>query len=96
MAPAIKARGGINVPLPGEIVSVMLSLAAATILTLFLSETEPMPLCYCTLSGSKRVTDGLFLCCAAQRALAIRSWRRTPYVVWCKWHHNGFTGFAKY
>ncbi|KAM6477751.1 hypothetical protein HDV62DRAFT_401266 [Trichoderma sp. SZMC 28011] len=81
MAPKITSQdAGARVPLPGQIISVMLSLAATTVLTLFLSKAAPwvvpLPL-FC--SDMKELNAVSIL---AQRVLVIKAWNRLPPVVW--------------
>src|SRR3569833_565566 len=71
-------------PLGGTIISIMLSLSSITILSIFLSgfpisaqDCFPYTTAPCSHST------------AAQRFLAIKVWRRLPYVVWRKRHPRG-------
>jgi hypothetical protein len=85
MAPKITSQdAGARVPLPGQIISVMLSLAATTVLTLFLSETAHgvLPLQLSCSNGKKLNAVST----SAQRVLVIKAWNRLPPVVWCKLH----------
>jgi hypothetical protein len=67
-----------GVPLGGQVMSVIVTLAALTVLTLFLSKLFPTPL------EDTRGTRTTYSSDTAQRSLAVRTWRRLPYVVWCE------------
>ncbi|KAL6867975.1 hypothetical protein J3F83DRAFT_85175 [Trichoderma novae-zelandiae] len=66
---------GARVPLPGQIISVMLSMVATTVLTLFLSEAAHR---LCLACWEKLKAVGI----SAQRVLVIKAWKRLPPVVW--------------
>ena len=70
-------RGVANtgVPLAGQVMSVIISLATVHVLTLFLGKSHSH-----YFSGKH---DCLLTEDAAQRSLAIRAWSRLPFVVWC-------------
>lgn len=65
------------VPVPGQVISVVLSFAAITVLSIFLS----MPLSACSPLPSFFLTTEIL----AQRFLVIRAWTRLPFVVWREW-----------
>lgn len=67
------------VPIPGQVISVILSFAAITVLTMFMSTSRPAAV----LVDQCRLTF-IFLSFSAQRFLVIRSWTRLPFVVWRK------------
>jgi hypothetical protein len=60
-------------PLMGTVVSVILTLASLTILSVFISELSP---------SQPRISNPVLIYYTAQRAIAIKVWSRLPYVVW--------------